>query len=111
MMVVMDADTGKVVATPLIGEGVDANRFDPSTRLAFSSNGDGTLTIVHEDTPGKFTIVSNIKTQRGARTMALDRKTHHVYLVTAELGPQPQTPHTPPPMTPGTFTLLVYGRK
>jgi DNA-binding beta-propeller fold protein YncE len=111
MMVVMDADTGKVVETTAIGEGVDANRFDPGTQLAFSSNGDGTLTIVREDTPGTYTVVSNVRTRRGARTMELDGKTHRVYLVTAELGPQPQTPHTPPPMTPGTFTLLVYGQK
>jgi YVTN family beta-propeller protein len=111
MMVVLDADTGKIVATPAIGEGVDANRFDQSTQLSFSSNGDGTLTIVHEDSPAKFTIVANVRTQRGARTMELDAKTHRVYLVTAQLGRQPTTPHTPPPMTPGTFTLLVYGQE
>lgn len=111
MMVVMDADSGKIVAHPAIGEGVDANRFDPGTQLAFSSNGDGTLTIVHADSPAKFTVVTDVQTQRGARTMELDPKTHRVYLVTAELGPQPTTPHTPPPMTPGTFTLLVYGQE
>jgi DNA-binding beta-propeller fold protein YncE len=112
-MVAMDADTGKVVATVPIGEGVDANRFDPATQLVFSSNGDGTLAIVHEDSPDTYTVVTNVRTQRGARTMELDPKTHRVYLVTAELGPQPQPtaddPHPPPPMTPGTFTLLVYG--
>ena len=78
MMAVMDADTGKVVATPAIGKGVDANRFDPATGLAFSSNGDGTLTVVHEDSADKFTVVDNVQTQRGARTMALDTKTHNV---------------------------------
>jgi DNA-binding beta-propeller fold protein YncE len=114
MMVVMDADSGKVIATPPIGQGVDANGFDPGTELAFSSNGDGTLTVVHEDSPDKFTVVDNVQTQRGARTMALDEKTHNVFLVTAEFEPPPA--NTPPgerrrpTMKPGTFTLLVVGR-
>jgi DNA-binding beta-propeller fold protein YncE len=112
MMTVMDADTGKVIATPPIGQGVDANGFDAATGTAFSSNGDGTLTVVHEDTPDKFAVVSNVQTQRGARTMALDSQTHNVFLVTAEFGPTPApTPEHPrqrPPMLPGTFTLLVY---
>lgn len=114
-MVAMDADTGKVVATVPIGEGVDANRFDPGTQLVFSSNGAGTLSVIHEDSPDTYTLVTNVPTQRGARTMEIDPKTHRVYLVTAELGPQPQStaddPHPPPPTTPGTFTLLVYGRE
>ena len=75
MMAVVDADSGKVLATPAIGQGVDANRFDPGTQLAFSSNGDGTLTIVREVSPQQFTVVANVLTQRGARTMALDLKT------------------------------------
>jgi DNA-binding beta-propeller fold protein YncE len=114
MMVVMDADSGKVVATPAIGEGVDANAFDPGTGLAFSSNGDGTLTVVHEDSPDKYTVLDNVPTQRGARTMALDLKTHNVYLVTAEFGPRPEPtadqPRPRPPMVPGSFTVLVVGR-
>jgi DNA-binding beta-propeller fold protein YncE len=113
MMAIMDADTGKVIATPPIGQGVDANAFDPGTGLAFSSNGDGTLTVVHEDSPDKFTVVGNVSTQRGARTMALDTKTHIVYLVTAEFGPAPApTPgqrFSRPPMVPNSFTLLVFG--
>jgi DNA-binding beta-propeller fold protein YncE len=114
MMAVVDADSGKVLATPAIGQGVDANGFDPGTQFAFSSNGDGTLTIVHEDSPEKFTVVANVPTQRGARTMALDLKTQHVFLVTAEFGPAPApTPDHPrprPQMVPGSFTLLVVGR-
>jgi len=114
MMVVMDADSGKVIATPAIGQGVDANGFDPGTGLAFSSNGDGTLTVVHEDLPDKFTVVDNVQTQRGARTMALDEKTHNVFLVTAEFEPLPAgTPPSErrrPTMKPGTFTLLVVGQ-
>lgn len=113
MMVVVDADSGKVLATPAIGQGVDANAFDPGTQLAFSSNGDGTLTVVHEDSPEKFTPVANVPTQRGARTMALDLKTHNIFLVTAEFGPgpapTPEHPHPRPSVVPGSFTLLVFG--
>ena len=112
MMTVMDADTGKIIATPAIGQGVDANGFDQETQLAFSSNGDGTLTVVHEDSPQIYSVVENVTTQRGARTMALDHKTHNVFLVTAEFGPMPPpTPAQPrprPPMVPGSFTLLVF---
>ena len=115
MMVVMDADSGKVVATPPIGEGVDANAFDPGTGFAFSSNGDGTLTVVHQDSPDKYTVVDNVQTQRGARTMALDPKTHNVYLVTAEFGPPPgptaDQPRPRPSIVPGSFTVLVVGDK
>ncbi len=114
MMAVMDADTGKVIATPAIGKGVDANGFDPATGLAFSSNGEGTLTVVHEDSPDKFTVVDNVQTQRGARTMALDTKTHNVYLVTAEFGPPPaataENPRPRPTMVPNSFVVLVFGR-
>jgi DNA-binding beta-propeller fold protein YncE len=113
MMAIVDADSGKVLATPAIGQGVDANAFDPGTQLAFSSNGDGTLTVVHEDSPEKFTPVASVPTQRGARTMALDVKTHNIFLVTADFGltpaPTPDHPHPRPPAIPGTFTLLVFG--
>jgi DNA-binding beta-propeller fold protein YncE len=113
VMAVVDADTGKVLATPHIGQGVDANAFDSGTQLAFSSNGDGTLTVVHEDSPEKFTPVANVPTQRGARTMALDLKTHRIFLVTAGFGPAPaptaEQPRPRPRAIPGTFTLLVFG--
>jgi DNA-binding beta-propeller fold protein YncE len=114
MMAVMNADTGKVVATVPIGRGVDANRFDPATELAFSSNGDGTLTVVHEDSPDKFTVLENVQTERGARTMALDLKTHRILTVTAQFGPMP--PPKPgerfqrPPIIPDSFELLVLGK-
>jgi DNA-binding beta-propeller fold protein YncE len=114
MMAVVDADSGKVLATPAIGQGVDANGFDPGTKFAFASNGEGTLTVVREDSPAKYTVVEDVTTQRGARTMALDPKTHEVYLVTAEFGPRPEptkeNPHPRPPMVPDTFTVLVFGR-
>lgn len=114
MMAIMDADSGKVVATVPIGRGVDANRFDPGTGLAFSSNGDGTLTVVHEDSPDKYTVVDNVQTERGARTMALDTKTHNVFLVTAQFGeappPKPGERFSRPPILPDTFELLVFGK-
>jgi YVTN family beta-propeller protein len=114
LMAVVNADTGKVVTTVPIGEGVDAAGFDPETGLAFSSNGEGTLTVIHEDSPDKFTVLENAATQRGARTMALDPKTHQVYLVTAEFGPPPaptpERPHPRPSIVPGSFILLVVGK-
>jgi DNA-binding beta-propeller fold protein YncE len=114
VMAVTDADSGKVIATVPIGQGVDANSFDPGTELAFSSNGDGTLTVVHEDAPDKFTVVQNAETQRGARTMALDTNNHSVYLVTAEFEEQPPAEGQTRPrrvMKPGSFTLLVMEKK
>jgi DNA-binding beta-propeller fold protein YncE len=114
MMGIVDAKSGRVVATPPIGRGVDANAFDPETRLAFSSNGEGTLTVVREDSPGKFTVLENVPTQRGARTMALDTRTHNVFLVTADFGPPPaptaENPRPRPTLVPGSFVLLVVGK-
>jgi DNA-binding beta-propeller fold protein YncE len=78
-MVMLDSTNGKVVATVPIGSGTDAAGFDPETQLAFSSNGEGTITIAHEDSPNKLTVVQTLKTERGARTMALDPKTHKIY--------------------------------
>ncbi len=114
LMTFVDGNSGKIIGTVPIGQGVDANRFDPGTGLAFASCGDGTLTVAHEDSPDKFTFVESIATQRGARTMALDRSNHTVYLVTAEFGPTPaataDNPRPRPTMVPDTFTLLIYGK-
>jgi hypothetical protein len=111
MMAVVDAATGKIAATVPIGDGVDANAFDPATGTAFSSNGEGTLTVVRQDADGHFVAAENVPTMRGARTMALDEKTHRVFLVSAEFGPPPSpTPDQPrprPSIVPGSFTLLV----
>lgn len=113
-MTVMDANSGKVIADLPIGGGPDAAAFDPDTNLAFSSNGEGTLTVIHEDSADKFTVVENVPTQRGARTMALDSKTHNVFLVTAQFAPAPApTPERPnprPTIVPGSFMILVYGK-
>lgn len=89
VLAVMNADSGMLVTTVPIGAGVDATAFDPRDQLAFSSNGeDGTLTVVHEDSPDKFQVVENVPTEAGARTMALNPSTGTVYLVTATVGPK-----------------------
>jgi YVTN family beta-propeller protein len=110
MMAVMDADSGKVVATPKTGEGADAASFDPGTGLAFSSNGEsGTLTVVHEDAPDKYSVVENVATKKGARTMALDLKTHTLYLPTADMIP-PAAGQKWPTVKPGTMELLIVSK-
>jgi YVTN family beta-propeller protein len=115
LMAVIDANTGKVIAAPPIGEGVDANAFDPGTGYAFASNGgSGTLTVVHEDSPDKYSVVEDVPTQAHARTMALDPKTHEVFLVTADFGPPPAaTPdnaHPRPTMVKDSFVVLMFGK-
>ncbi len=109
MMAVVDADSGKVVATPPIGQGVDANKFDAGTKYAFSSNGDGTLTVVHEDSPNKFSVVENVPTKRSARTMALDEKTHNIFLSAADFEP-PAPGERRGKMKPDSFVILVVGQ-
>jgi DNA-binding beta-propeller fold protein YncE len=111
-MAVVNADSGKVVATPAIGEGPDAAAFDPGSKFVFSSNGqDGTLTVTKEAGPDSYSVVQTVKTQRGARTMALDTKTHRVYLATAAFGEAPAAtaanPHPRPSIEPGSFKLLI----
>ena len=103
-MIVLDADSGKVLATPKIGKGTDASVFDPETKLAFSSNGDGTLTAVQTD-GADFPVVANVPTEPGARTMALDTKTHQIYLCTAK--PKPGQRRA---FEPGSFVILVVGK-
>ncbi len=114
LMTFVDGNSGTVLGTVPIGQGVDANRFDPGTGYAFASCGAGTLTIAHEDSPTKFSPVEMIQTQRGARTMAIDYATHTVYLVTAEFGPAPaataDNPRPRPTIVPDSFTLLIYGK-
>jgi hypothetical protein len=115
LMVMMDSHSGKVIMTLPIGPGVDANSFDPETKLVFAScGGDGTVTIAHEDTPNKLTVVQVIQTAAGARTMTLDPKTHRIYLAAADYeAPASQvTPGQRPPrpkMVPNSFRVLVYG--
>jgi DNA-binding beta-propeller fold protein YncE len=114
LMAVVDADSGKVVSTLPIGEGVDANAFDSETGLAFASCGEGVLTVVHEDSADKFSVVENVPTQRGARTMTLDPTKHQIFLVTAKFGPPPPAtadqPRPRPAILPNSFVVLVVGR-
>jgi len=114
LMAVVDADSGKVIATLPIGAGVDADRFDPETGYAFASTFSGVLSIIHEDSPDKFSFVEDIPTQVGARTMALDPKTHQVFLVTAQFAPAapptPDNPHPRPSMVPDSFVVLIFGK-
>jgi hypothetical protein len=113
MMGIIDANTGRVVATPPSDAGTDANAFDPVTGIAFSSNGAGTLTLVTQATPGSFTS-ENIPTEPGARTMALDPKTHRAYLITAGFNAPPAAtaaqPRPRPSMIPGSFVVLVVSK-
>jgi YVTN family beta-propeller protein len=114
LMVIMNADDGKILATEPIGQGVDATRFDPGTDYAFASNGfSSDLTVIREDSPTKFHVVENVPTEMGARTMALDPKTHDIFLATAKVERiQNPAPHTRPfKVVPGTFHILVFGRK
>lgn len=110
-MVVMNADTGQVVATPTIGNGPDASVFDPSTGDAFSPNGeDGTLTVVHEQSPAAFAVAATVPTQRGARTMTIDPATHHLFLVSATVDAAKSDPAQPRRRVyvPGSFVVLEY---
>jgi DNA-binding beta-propeller fold protein YncE len=114
LMVVLNAATGKVVASLPIGAGVDAAGYDPATHYAFSSNGEGTMTVVKAEGGDKFSVIENVTTQRGSRTMALDGKTHKVYMAGATYGPPPaptaDRPNPRPQMEPGSFMVLIIDR-
>ncbi len=114
-MVVTDADSGKQVAKVVIGEDPDAAAYDAERKLVFSSNAEGTLTVVKEDNPDKYTVIQNLETEKRARTMALDPNTHKIYLSCAQFGPAPKAtpdnPHGRPRPKPGTFHLLVVAPK
>ncbi|HEX3819272.1 MAG TPA: YncE family protein [Candidatus Sulfotelmatobacter sp.] len=109
LMAVINADNGKVVATVPIGDGVDANGFDPETSFAFASTGDGNLTVAHEDGPDKYTVVATVPTKKSARTMGLDLNTHHIFLPDAEFDP-PAPGERRGKMKPGSFVVLVVSR-
>jgi YVTN family beta-propeller protein len=114
-MAIVSTATGKVIATPTIGDGPDAARFSSEGGYALSSNGEsGTLTVVREDSPQHFTVVQNLPTEKGARTLTLSPDGSKGYLVTAKFAPQPaatqEQPHSRPPMIPGSFTVIVVGK-
>jgi YVTN family beta-propeller protein len=113
MMAMLDTETGKVVATVPIGERVDGCAFDDAMQLAFASCGDGATTIAKEETPQKLTVVQTLKTERGARTMAIDPSTHRIYLPSAQFqpppSPSPGASPARPTIVPNTLKVLVYG--
>ncbi len=110
MMVVLDAMTGKVITTLPTGNGTDGAAFDPSLKRAYSSNGEGTMTVVQEINPNEFKVLENVPTLPGARTITIDKRTHHLFLSTAEFGPAPSAtadnPRPRPTVKPDSFTLL-----
>jgi DNA-binding beta-propeller fold protein YncE len=111
MLVVMDASNGKIVTTLPIGSGTDAAVFDAEKKLVMTSNGEGSITMIQEESPDKFTVVDTVKTQPGARTMALDTKTHKLFLIDQDrTTPPPAAPGQPAPRAesvPGTYRVLV----
>ena len=110
LMFVLDSDNGTVIATLPIGAKVDGSAFDPGTGLVFTSNGEGTISVVREESPAKFTVIETVVTQPGAKTITLDPETHTLYLPTAEFGPAPaptaEVPAPRGPILPNTFVLL-----
>jgi YVTN family beta-propeller protein len=113
MMAMLDTTSGKVLATVPIGGGVDGCAFDDASQLAFASCGEGVTTIAKEETPEKLTVVQTLQTERGARTMTIDPKSHRIYLPSAQFLPPPSPPPgaTParPTIVPNSLKLLVYG--
>src|SRR5665647_1138233 len=111
LMVVLDAETGKVITTLPTGGRVDGAGFDQDLKRAYSSCGEGVLTVIQEENKDSFKVLSNVPTQAGARTISVSSKTHRIYLPTAEFGPTPEktadNPRPRPTVKPGTFTILV----
>jgi DNA-binding beta-propeller fold protein YncE len=112
VMAISDYANGTVVATVPIGQGVDGAGWDPGRRDAYASNADGTLTVIHQDSPNKYHVVESVQTGERARNMGIDPATHRIYLASAKFGPVPAestatNPRRRPPMVPGTFTVIV----
>jgi DNA-binding beta-propeller fold protein YncE len=114
-MIISDYEAGSVISEVPIGEGPDAAGYDPGTHFAFSSNGDGTLTVINQESPIEFNVIDTVLTQARARTMSLDPKTHRIYLSTAEFGKTPEptkeNQRPRPPMVKDSFTILILGRQ
>jgi DNA-binding beta-propeller fold protein YncE len=116
VMAISDYDSGKVVATVPIGAGVDGAGFDPATGDAFASNADGTLTVIHQDSPDKYHVLQTVQTAQGGRNMGLDPVTHRLFVVSAKFGPPPAestaaNPRRRPPIIPGSFMMMVIERQ
>ena len=110
VMAISDYQAGKVVATVPIGAGVDGAGYDPASGDAFASNADGTLTVIHQDSPDQYRVVQTLTTPQYSRNMGLDPTNHRIYLVSAKFGPPPTTGRGRPPVLPGTFTLNIIER-
>jgi DNA-binding beta-propeller fold protein YncE len=111
VMAVSDYGAGKLVTTIPIGTGVDGAGFDPASGDAFASNADGTLTVIHEDSPDQYHVAQTLQTPQGSRNMGLDPATHRVFIVSAKFGPAPAGGRGRAPVLPGTFTLMVIERE
>ena len=112
MLVVMDASHGTIITTLPIGTGTDAAAFDAEERLVFTSNSEGTITVIHQEPADKYTVQETVKTEPGARTMTLDPKTHKLFLITADRTTPPAVAGQPAPsavLVPGSFRVLVVG--
>jgi len=109
LLMVIDASNGKIVDQLPIGAGCDGVAFDPSLKNIYTSNGEGTLTVIHEENAHKFRVVETVTTKRGARTLILDQETHLLYLPTADFGMATEE-NRRPPLIPGTFQVLVVGK-
>jgi hypothetical protein len=113
-MVILDANTGKVLNSLPIGRGVDGAGFNPNTMEAFASQGDGTLTIIKENSPTEFVVEQTLKTMPGAKTMTIDSKTGDIYLIAAEYGPAPVAAagqrQRRGPMIAGSFSIIRVGK-
>jgi DNA-binding beta-propeller fold protein YncE len=109
VMTIVNADTGKILASLPSGDGTDASAFDPGTGFAFTSNGEGTLTVVHEDSADKFSVVENVPTKKSARTMTVDLKTHNIFLPAADFD-EPAPGERRGKMKPDSFVLLMLTR-
>ena len=110
LLMVIDAINGTVIDKLPIGDGCDGVAFDAATNMIYTSNGEGTLTVIHEDYADRYTVVENIATKKYARTIALDKATHLIYLPTAEFEAQDPNQKGRPKMKPGTFQILVIGK-
>ena len=106
LMVVTDAETGKIITTLPIGDRCDGVTFDPDKKRAYSSNGEGTITVVQEENSNSFKVLETIPTQLGARTITIDKTTHHLYLPTAEYESTPSGTNRRPPIKPNSFVIL-----
>ena len=115
LLIVMNSENGKVITTLPIGTGTDAAAFDPELRMVFTSNGEGTITVVHEESADKYQVIDTVKTEPGARTMALDLKTHKIFLCLADRAPTPPAAAGQPApradLVPGTFRVLVVAKQ